>query len=177
MQHVHWQPVEHSSSSACPAATAAHRSSPPCTLLTYGTASQPASPSLLCTPPPAPCNSVFLAASSAGREPRQDLCNLPPFACNAKGELVRFIAPSAGLTCKRLPEAFANLTALRSLDLSGNQLADTTEHVASVVSRMKDLRRLYLRTTGLEGTLGCEMIGPKLQVSGGGSACCAVACW
>jgi hypothetical protein len=119
-------------------------------------------PSIL-TPPP-PTRSVFLAASRPDRQPRQDLCNLPPFACNEKGELVRFIAPSADLTCKGLPAAFANLTALQSLDLSGNKLADTTANVASIVSRMPDLRRMYLRNTGLEGGLGCEIIGPKLQV-------------
>jgi hypothetical protein len=81
---------------------------------------------------------------------------------------VHFIAPNAGLSCQEgMPEAFRNLTALQSLDLSGNVLGDTTEHVAEVVSGLKGLRRLYLRSSGLRGRLGCDLLGPRLQVRGG----------
>ncbi len=89
---------------------------------------------------------------------------MPPFACNAKGELLRFIAPSAGLTCQGLPEAFSRLPALQSLDLSGNSIADSTEHVAAVLGPLKDLRRLHLRGARLRGQPDCGLVQPKLQV-------------
>jgi hypothetical protein len=93
-----------------------------------------------------------------------NLCAQPPFACNEAGELVHFIAPNAGLSCRGLPDAFRDLKALQSLDLSGNSLEDSTEHVAEVVSGLKGLRRLYLRSSGLSGALGCDVLGPRLQV-------------
>ncbi len=57
---------------------------------------------------------------------------------------MRFIAPSAGLNCKGLPEAFSNLSALQALDISGNTLLDTPQHVAEVCARAQLGRRRCL---------------------------------
>jgi hypothetical protein len=83
-------------------------------------------------PRPGPPRRTLLAAAHPQRTAVQDICNQPPFVCNEKGELLRFIAPSAGFACKGLPEAFANLSSLQSLDLSANVIVDTAAHVGKV---------------------------------------------
>ncbi len=80
---------------------------------------------------------------------------------------MRFIAPSAGLICSGLPRAFSRLTALQSLDLSGNIIADSTQAVAQLLEPLEDLRRLYLRGAHLSGQPDCKLVKPKLQVGRG----------
>jgi hypothetical protein len=125
-------------------------------------------PAHLNTPTPLPSpRSILLSASKPDRTLAQDLCNIPPFTCNSKGQLLRFNAPGGGLVCPGLPDAFKAFTALQSLDLSANSLDAKTSHVGDVMSKLPALQRASFRQVNMEGQLSCDMVGAELQVGGG----------
>uniref|UniRef100_A0A383V4J4 Leucine-rich repeat-containing N-terminal plant-type domain-containing protein n=1 Tax=Tetradesmus obliquus TaxID=3088 RepID=A0A383V4J4_TETOB len=93
-----------------------------------------------------------------------DPCHLAPSSCNAEGRLVRLALPVMGLACKEFPAQLGALTALRRLDLTGNNLEGVDmADVAKVVSGLPDLQELALGSTRLSGSLSCEL-PPSLKV-------------
>lgn len=110
-----------------------------------------------------PC-STLLSASQG----KLDICDTPPFACDAAGRLLHFIAPAGGFTCPGLPGSLSNLTSLRLLSLSGNELYDSMTHVAEVLRPLTELRRASLGAARLGGALDCGLVESNgLQVGGG----------
>lgn len=94
-----------------------------------------------------------------------DLCHIPPNSCNAAGQLTHLILPGVGLSCSSFPPQLGRLTELRRLDLSGNKLEGISiNDVAAVLSGARELQELAIGSTGLTGSLSCDVAMPNLQV-------------
>lgn len=81
------------------------------------------------------------------------------------GQITRLVLPGVGLTCPSFPSQLGRLSELRRLDLSANNFAGISiNDVAAVLSSAKELEELALGSTGLTGSLACDMQLPSLEV-------------
>ncbi|KAF6253768.1 hypothetical protein COO60DRAFT_1463034 [Scenedesmus sp. NREL 46B-D3] len=117
------------------------------------------------------CTQFLPRALAPSHSPDDDLCRMTPMACNSDGRLTQLAVAQAGLICPRgLPASLSQLGALVTLDLAFNYINMTAAEVAQIIGPMPALQNAFLRYTGIDGPLSCDLVAnpslTRLSLSG-----------